>query len=51
MNSYWGFLVGQTTAKAPTEPEGSWEWAPLLGLLSNGRSKLIGSENRRHGIT
>jgi hypothetical protein len=25
MDSYWGFLVGRTTAKAPTGPEGSWE--------------------------
>ena len=22
MDSYWGFLVGRTTAKAPTGPEG-----------------------------
>jgi hypothetical protein len=24
---YWNFLVGETTAKVLTGPEGSWEWA------------------------
>jgi hypothetical protein len=27
MDSYWGFLVGQITAKVPIGPEGSWEWS------------------------
>ena len=46
------FLVGQTTAKVPIGPEGSWERAGvLLGLLPNGRSRLIYSENGHHGIS
>ena len=49
MDSYWAFLVGQTAAKAPTGPEGSWE--RVQGLLPNGQSRLIGSENGWHGIS
>ena len=52
MDSYWGFLVGRTAAKAPTGPEGELGTGrALLGLLPNGQSRLIGSENGRHEIS
>ena len=51
MDSYWGFLVGRTTAKSLIGPEGSWEQAMrFLGLLPNRRSKLISNENGRDEI-
>ena len=49
---YWGFLVGRTTAKGAVRTRGELGTGQmLLGFLPNGWSKLIDSENGRHGIS